>query len=126
MLISMPTGTSTIFGVFQDISNSFSNGRLSRPRVQGNAVLKVRQLNIWQRFLAALQKELARAPPFRTKVRPINDFRAYKRNVRLKFASARPKRIKKSCEMPPGSPAGTPDRVVFIHAAIFLQHPHRQ
>src|SRR4051812_40057451 len=29
MLISMPTGTSTIFGVFQDISFSFTNGRLS-------------------------------------------------------------------------------------------------
>jgi hypothetical protein len=26
MLISMPTGTSTIFGVFQDISFSFTNG----------------------------------------------------------------------------------------------------
>jgi hypothetical protein len=26
MLISMPTGTSTIFGVFQDISFSFTSG----------------------------------------------------------------------------------------------------
>jgi hypothetical protein len=26
MLISMPTGTSTIFGVFQDISFSFTGG----------------------------------------------------------------------------------------------------
>jgi hypothetical protein len=28
MLISMPTGTSTIFGVFQDISVSFSSGTI--------------------------------------------------------------------------------------------------
>jgi hypothetical protein len=28
MLISMPTGTSTIFGVFQDIPFSFSNGTI--------------------------------------------------------------------------------------------------
>ena len=28
MLISMPTGTSTIFGVFQDITVSFSSGTI--------------------------------------------------------------------------------------------------
>jgi hypothetical protein len=28
MLISMPTGTSTIFGVFQDISFSFTSGTI--------------------------------------------------------------------------------------------------
>jgi hypothetical protein len=43
MLISMPTGTSTIFGVFQDISFLLHERDGFRPRLQGNAVLKVRQ-----------------------------------------------------------------------------------
>jgi hypothetical protein len=33
MLISMPTGTSTIFGVFQDISFSFTSGTIFRPQL---------------------------------------------------------------------------------------------
>jgi hypothetical protein len=47
MLISMPTGTSTIFGAFQAIWLSFLEPDDFRPVQQGNAQGKVRQLNLF-------------------------------------------------------------------------------
>src|ERR1043166_3808862 len=43
MLISMPTGTSTIFGVFQDIFGLLVRGTIFALGTQGNALQKLRQ-----------------------------------------------------------------------------------
>jgi hypothetical protein len=51
MLISMPTGTSTIFGVFQDISVSLQSGTTARPRPYVNALQKLRQRFIFPGLL---------------------------------------------------------------------------
>ena len=50
MLISMPTGTSTIFGVFQDIFGLLVRGTIFALGTQGNALQKLRQ-----RFICVLQ-----------------------------------------------------------------------
>jgi hypothetical protein len=58
MLISMPTGTSTIFGVFQAILALLVKPDELRPAQQGNTERKVRQQNLYARFpsfYAALQ-----------------------------------------------------------------------
>jgi hypothetical protein len=54
MLISMPTETSTIFGVFQAIWRSLLIPDELRPRRQGTADQEVRQLNLLRETLAGL------------------------------------------------------------------------
>jgi hypothetical protein len=50
MLISMPTGTSTIFGVFQAILALLVKPDELRPTQQGNTDRKVRQRNLFPKF----------------------------------------------------------------------------
>jgi hypothetical protein len=61
MLISMPTGTSTIFGVFQAILALLVKPDELRPVQQGNTDRKVRQRNLFipkfRPFYAALQQQ---------------------------------------------------------------------
>jgi hypothetical protein len=56
MLISMPTGTSTIFGVFQDIFQSPSRAGRFCAQLQSNAVLKLRQQFIFAAILCCNAK----------------------------------------------------------------------